>query len=152
LPPRGRRRRPGKSPSGKRAASIYSDLLAATGGSVEVGRNALQQPAAFVLQAVQQELYHARRLLVEIVPGMAAAARAGVELVRDAQRLHLLVQPIVAAQPPAIVRIDAEKDVRRKVGGVQVQEGRVLPALLLAVVERIERRAEAVEFVAIEGR
>src|SRR5262249_31741645 len=89
------------------------------------GASGSEQSPAFVLQRAGEELHGTLR----------RAAGCQVAFVSDAQGAELFVQPVVAAIPQAVFRVDAEKNM----GGVAqrryVQPGGVLPALLLAVVQ-----------------
>src|SRR5207302_5336648 len=88
---------------------------------------------------------------VEVGPRVPAGSGTQVTLVRDAQGGQLLVQAVVAAIP-FVGGVDGEEEVRRIVGGVDVQQGGVLAALLLAVVHLVDGRAPAAPLVIVDGR
>src|SRR5262249_15501260 len=108
----GHRRRRGCS----RARGASKGALARAAGS--------EQSPALLFQGAGKELHRSLR---------GAAARQ-VALVGSAQGGELLVQPVVAAVPLVVVRVDAEKNMSGRPQRRDVQPGRVLPALLLAVI------------------
>src|SRR5262249_27557365 len=96
--------------------------------------NEAQQAPTFRLQAHDQKAKCRLCHLVEIRPPLPTARK--VRHMRHAQRIHLFVQPIVAAIP-RVIRIDAIEDVRGIMCWMQVQKRRILPALFLAVVHAV---------------
>src|SRR6266446_4391104 len=71
---------------------------------------------------------------------------------RDSQGGQLFMQAIVAPMPVDIIRVDAEKDVRRVPAGMNMQKSRVLPALFLAVIHAVDCHTLIIKLVIINGR
>ena len=103
-------------------------------------------------QSLSHEAEGARQQRVEIRPGVSPGLRREIAFVLDSERHQLLAQPIAAPKPESVVRIAREKQVRRRMPLAHVHRRGVLPALFLAVVEFVERRALAVEFVIFQRR
>src|SRR5438128_9372419 len=71
---------------------------------------------------------------------------------RDSQGGQLFMQAIVAPMPVDIIRVDAEKDVRRMLTRMYMQQRGILPALFLAVIHAVDRHTLIIKLVIINGR
>src|SRR5438105_2810493 len=97
-----------------------------------------QQVTAFLFEAGDEEALGALRHALEVVPRVPAGTGGQVGLMGNAQSAQLLVQTISSAIPLLVLGIDAPENVAWIVARMNVQHGRVLPALLLAVVHVVQ--------------
>src|SRR6266849_7414753 len=70
---------------------------------------------------------------------------------RDSQGGQLFMRAIVAPMPVDIIRVDAEKDVRRVLTGMNMQKSRVLPAMFIAVIHAVDCPTLIIKLVIING-
>ena len=103
------------------------------------GLQALQQPPAFPLNGVDEK-FDERLEPISPLP----------KLMGDSQRGQFFVQTIIAAKP-AIGGFGREPDMRRLTHRVDVQDGRILPAMFPAGVHLIERRPIVIKLIMIDG-
>src|SRR5438552_15121373 len=98
--------------------------------SASVAAKQSEQAATFCFQCCDDESQRRFRHLFKIFPA-TTTGRAEIGCVWHTERVHLLMQPIVTAIP-RVVGINGEENVRRIVSGVQMEDCRILPTLLLA--------------------
>src|SRR5262249_25569354 len=85
--------------------------------------------------------------------GCWPAANGGqVRVMGNTQRVELFVKPVSASVPAVVFRVGTVINVRRIIMRRHMHDGRVLPALLLAVVHVVERLSVSVELMKFKRR
>src|SRR4051812_46543805 len=87
---------------------------------------------------------------IEVIPGMAARRRREINGMGNAEGVQFFMEPVIAAKPRMVFRIDGEKEMRWVIVRGHMHESGILAGLLFAVEHGVERETLAVDFVKIK--